>query len=106
MPPDEDIFPLPRQLLGDGTLFLLKVYGDSMTGAGIADGDWVVVRQQADAKDGEIVAAMIGGDATVKTLRRSGGHVWLTPHDPGPPPVPGVDATVLGKAVAVIHRIP
>ena len=65
----EDVFPLPRQLVGEGTLFLLKVAGDSMINAAIADGDWVVVRQQADAENGDIVAAMIDGEATVKTLQ-------------------------------------
>src|SRR5579864_9305893 len=75
----EDIFPLPRQLVGEGTLFLLRVVGDSMIGAAIADGDWVVVRQQEDAENAEIVAAMLDGatpEATVKTLKRSDGHVW------------------------------
>ena len=78
----EDIFPLPRQLVGEGTLFMLKVAGDSMINAAIADGDWVVVRQQEDAENGEIVAAMIDGEATVKTLKQSDGHVWLMPHNP------------------------
>ncbi len=73
----EDVFPLPKALVGDGTLFLLKVVGDSMIDAAIADGDWVVVRQQPDADNGDIVAAMIDGEATVKTLQRRDGHVWL-----------------------------
>src|SRR6201982_1150827 len=73
----EDIFPLPRQLVGEGSLFMLKVAGDSMINAAIADGDWVVIRQQEDAENGEIVAAMIDGEATGKTLKRSDGHVWL-----------------------------
>src|SRR5690348_11922854 len=67
---NEETFPLPRHLVGAGTLFLLKVVGDSMIGAGIADGDWVVVRQQRTAENGEIVAAMIDGEATVKTFKR------------------------------------
>ena len=78
----EDIFPLPKQIVGDGTLFLLKVVGDSMINAAIADGDWVVVRQQPVAENGDIVAAMIDGEATVKTFKRSGEHVWLMPHNP------------------------
>src|SRR6516225_452815 len=83
----DDVFPLPKQIVGDGTLFLLKVVGDSMINAAIADGDWVVVRQQEDAENGEIVAAMIKegieGEATVKTLRRAAdGHIWLMPHNP------------------------
>jgi repressor LexA len=80
--PIEDVFPLPRQLAGEGTLFLLKVAGDSMINAAITDGDWVVVRQQEDAENGEIVAAMLDGKATVKTFKRSDGHVWLIPHNP------------------------
>src|SRR6266496_1556676 len=77
-----DGFPLSRQLVGDGNLFVLKVSGDSMINAGIFDGDWVVVRQQPDAKNGDIVAAMIDGEATVKTYRRTSGQVWLMPHNP------------------------
>ena len=66
----EDVFPLPRQLVGDGTLFLLNVAGDSMINAAIADGDWVVVREQKVAENGEIVAAMLDGEATVKTFKQ------------------------------------
>jgi repressor LexA len=101
----EDVFPLPRQLVGDGTLFLLNVAGDSMINAAIADGDWVVVRQQEDAENGEIVAAMIDGEATVKTLKRSDGHVWLMPHNPAYTPILGDDAAILGKVVAVLRRV-
>ena len=85
----EDIFPLPRQIVGEGTLFLLKVAGDSMINAAIADGDWVVVRQQPVAENGDIVAAMIEGEATVKTFKRSAEHVWLMPHNPAYTPIPG-----------------
>jgi repressor LexA len=101
----EDIFPLPRQLVGGGTLFLLKVVGDSMINAAIADGDWVVVRQQEDAENGDIVAAMIEGEATVKTLKRSDGHVWLMPHNPAYTPILGDEATVLGRVVSVLRRL-
>ena len=101
----EDVFPLPRQLVGDGTLFLLKVAGDSMINAAIADGDWVVVRQQEDAENGEIVAAMVEGEATVNTLKRSDGHAWLMPHNPAYTPILGDDATILGKVVAVLRRV-
>jgi repressor LexA len=101
----EDIFPLPRQLVGDGTLFLLKVAGDSMVDAAICDGDWVVVRQQPVADNGEIVAAMIDGEATVKTFKRRDGHVWLLPQNPAYDPIPADDATVLGRVVAVLRRI-
>ena len=101
----EDVFPLPRELVGEGTLFLLRVVGDSMVEAAICDGDWVVVRQQNVADNGEIVAAMIDGEATVKTFKRAGGQVWLMPHNPAFDPIPGNDATVLGKVVTVIRKI-
>ena len=101
----EDVFPLPRQIVGEGTLFLLRVTGDSMINAAIADGDWVVVRQQPVAESGDIVAAMIEGDATVKTFKRSDGHVWLMPHNPAYTPIPGDTATILGKVVAVLRRV-
>lgn len=101
----EDVFPLPRELVGEGTLFLLKVVGDSMVEAAICDGDWVVIRQQHVADNGDIVAAMIDGEATVKTFKRAGGQVWLMPHNPAFDPIPGNDATVLGKVVTVIRKI-
>jgi repressor LexA len=101
----EDIFPLPRQLVGEGSLFMLRVAGDSMINAAIADGDWVVIRQQEDAENGEIVAAMIDGEATVKTLKQSDGHVWLMPHNPAFTPILGDDASILGKVVAVLRRV-
>jgi repressor LexA len=101
----EEVFPLPRQLVGDGQLFLLKVAGDSMVEAAICDGDWVVVRQQPVADNGEIVAAMLDGEATVKTFRRRDGHVWLLPHNPAYEPIPGDDATILGRVVAVLRRV-
>ena len=78
----EDVFPLPRQIVGEGSLFLLKVVGDSMVDAAICDGDWVVVRQQPSADNGDIVAAMLDNEATVKTFKRSDGKVWLLPHNP------------------------
>jgi repressor LexA len=101
----EDVFPLPRELVGEGTLFMLKVAGDSMVDAAICDGDWVVVRQQPSAENGEIVAAMIDGEATVKTYKRRDGHVWLMPHNEAYEPIPGDDATVLGRVVTVLRRI-
>jgi repressor LexA len=101
----EDIFPLPRQIVGEGNVFMLKVSGDSMINAAITDGDWVVVRQQEDAENGEIVAGMIDGEATVKTFKRSDGHVWLIPHNPAYTPILGDDATILGKVVAVLRRV-
>jgi repressor LexA len=102
----EDIFPLPKQIVGEGTLFLLRVVGDSMINAAIADGDWVVVRQQPDAANGEIVAAMIDDEATVKTFKRSDdGNIWLMPHNPAYTPIAGNNAKILGKVVAVLRRV-
>jgi repressor LexA len=101
----EDVFPLPKQLVGEGTLFLLEVRGDSMIEAAICNGDYVVVRQEQTAENGEIVAALIDGEATVKTLRRKDGHVWLMPHNPAYEPIDGTDATILGKVTAVLRRI-
>jgi len=101
----EDVFPLPRQLVGEGQLFLLKVVGDSMVDAAICDGDWVVVRQQPTADTGDIVAALLDGEATVKTLKRRNGAVWLMPHNPDYSPIDGTDATILGKVTAVLRRV-
>ncbi len=101
----EDVFPLPRQIVGEGTLFLLKVVGESMVDAAICDGDWVVVRQQQVAENGDIVAAMIDGEATVKTFKRRDGHVWLMPHNPAFSPINGDDATVLGRVTAVLRSL-
>lgn len=101
----EDIFPLPRQIVGEGNLFLLKVVGDSMINAAITDGDWVVVRQQPVAENGDIVAAMLEGEATVKTFKRAGDHVWLMPHNPAYTPIPADSAEILGKVVAVVRRV-
>jgi repressor LexA len=101
----EDVFPLPKVLVGEGTLFLLRVSGDSMIDAAISDGDWVVVRQQPTAENGEIVAAMLDGEATVKTFRRRDGEVWLLPHNPAYAPIPAAEATILGKVVAVLRKV-
>jgi repressor LexA len=101
----EDVFTLPRQLVGEGTLFLLEVKGDSMIEAAICDGDYVVVRQQPDASNGEIVAALLGDEATVKTFKRTLDGVWLLPHNPAYEPIDGTHATIMGKVVAVLRRV-
>jgi repressor LexA len=101
----EDVFPLPREIVGEGTLFLLRVVGESMTGVAICDGDWVVVRQQPAAEHGDVVAAMIDGEATVKTLRLNGGQVWLHPENPAFADIPADQATIVGRIVAVLRRI-
>jgi repressor LexA len=107
----EDIIPLPRQLVGGGELIMLNVVGDSMINAAIADGDLVVVRLESDVENGDIVAAMVesdtsaDGEATVKTFKKSGGHVWLIPHNPAYAPILGDDAKILGKVVTVLRRV-
>jgi repressor LexA len=101
----EEVMPLPRTLVGDGTLFMLEVRGDSMIDAAICDGDYVVVRQQPDAENGEIVAALLDDEATVKTLRRKDGKAWLLPHNPAFEPIDGTSASILGKVVAVLRRV-
>jgi repressor LexA len=101
----EEVFPLPKELVGEGTLFMLKVVGDSMVDAAIADGDWVVVRQQPTANNGDIVAAMLDGEATVKTYKRRDGHVWLMPHNPQYEPILGDDAAILGRVVTVLRKV-
>ena len=101
----EEIFPLPKQIVGEGALFLLKVVGDSMIDAAICDGDWVVVRQQPTADNGDIVAAMLDNEATVKTFKRKDGKVWLLPHNAAFEPIDGDHATILGKVTAVLRRV-
>lgn len=101
----EDVFPLPRELVGEGSLFLLRVVGESMIDAAITDGDWVVVHQQSTAENGDIVAAMIDGEATVKTFRRKDGHVWLMPSNPAFDPIPGDESAILGRVAAVLRKI-
>ncbi len=101
----EEIFPLPRQLVGKGELFMLKVVGDSMIDAAICDGDWVVVRSQSTADNGEIVAAMLDDEATVKTFRQRDGHTWLLPRNSAFEPILGDDAVVLGTVVAVLRAV-
>lgn len=101
----EDVFPLPKQLVGDGTLFLLEVSGESMVDAAICDGDYVVIRQQPEANNGDIVAAMIEGEATVKTFQRKNGEVWLLPHNDAFEPIDGTHATILGIVTAVLRKV-
>ena len=101
----ESVFPLPRELVGEGTLFLLEVVGDSMIEAAICSGDYVVVRQQPTADNGDIVAALLDGEATVKTFQRKDGKVWLLPHNEAYDPIDGTHATILGKVTTVLRRV-
>jgi repressor LexA len=102
---NEDGWELPAELVGNGQLFLLRVRGDSMIDAAIMDGDWVAVRKQPDAENGEIVVAMIDDEATVKTLRRADGQLLLVPQNPVYEPIPAEEAEILGKVVAVLRRV-
>ena len=101
----EEIFPLPKTLVGEGTLFLLEVAGDSMVDAAICNGDYVVVRQEQTADNGDIVAALLDGEATVKTFQRKDGHVWLLPHNEAYDPIDGDKATILGIVTAVLRKM-
>ncbi|WP_407923117.1 transcriptional repressor LexA [Bifidobacterium xylocopae] len=101
----DDVMRLPERLTGSGNLFMLEVHGDSMIEAAICDGDFVVVREQSEAENGDIVAALLDDEATVKTFRTEAGHVWLMPHNPSYSPIDGSDATIMGKVVTVLRRI-
>lgn len=101
----EDVFALPSQLVGSGEFFMLEVKGDSMIDAAICEGDWVVVRRQPDANNGDIVAALLDDEATVKTFRRKDGKVWLLPHNERYSPIDGEHAQIMGKVVAVMRRV-
>lgn len=101
----ESVMALPRDLVGTGDLFMLKVVGDSMIDAAICDGDWVVVRQQPTAENGDIVAALLDDEATVKTFKRRDGHVWLMPHNPAYAPILGDHASIMGKVVSVLRKL-
>ncbi len=101
----EEIVPLPESLVGSGDLFMLKVVGDSMINAAICDGDFVVIRSQKDCNKGEIVAAMIDGEATVKTFSRKDGHIWLLPANDDFEPINGDSCEILGKVTAVLRSV-
>ena len=101
----DDVLTLPRNLTGRGTVFGLRVRGDSMVDAAICDGDIVVVRQEREAHSGQIVAAMIDEEATVKVYRRRGGHVYLEPRNPAYDVIDGDRAVVLGVVVSVLRSV-
>ncbi|WP_328324974.1 transcriptional repressor LexA [Kribbella sp. NBC_00382] len=101
----DDSLMLPRELTGRGTIFALRVRGDSMIDAAICDGDMVVIRQQSEAHSGQIVAAMIDEEATVKVYRRRNGHVYLEPRNPAYEVIDGDNATILGIVVSVLRSV-
>ena len=104
-PDPDEIMHLPQEMTGSGALLAVKVAGDSMAGANIFDGDCVIVRQQDTAHNGDIVAALIQDEATVKTFHRADGHIWLMPQNPGYQPILGDQCGLMGKVVATVHRI-
>ncbi|MCB4208108.1 transcriptional repressor LexA [Arthrobacter sp. UM1] len=101
----EDVISLPRQLVGHGELFMLQVRGDSMVDAAICDGDWIVVRRQPTASNGDIVAALLDDEATVKTFRQRDGHTWLLPQNSQYEPILGDHAVIMGKVVSVMRSL-
>lgn len=98
-------YPLPDELLGDGDVFMLKVVGESMREAGILDGDWVVVRSQPNAEEGEFVAALLDGEATVKEFHRDSTGVWLLPHNDAFEPIKGDEAEIMGRVISVFRTL-
>ena len=105
----EDVMEMPKQLVGEGDLIMLRVRGDSMIDAAVVDGDLVVVRRETDIENGDIVAAMLetpaGPEATIKTFRKLNGHVWLMPHNPAYTPIDGDKAEIVGKVVTVVRQL-
>ena len=99
-------FPMPDEVVGSGDLYMLQVVGDSMKDAGILDGDWVIIRSQSVAEEGEFVAALLdGSEATVKEFHRDSSGVWLLPHNDAYSPINGDDAEIMGKVVSVFRKL-
>ncbi|MEY4742197.1 MAG: hypothetical protein RL672_947 [Actinomycetota bacterium] len=101
----EELIPLPKSMVGSGQLFMLEVHGESMIDAAICDGDFVVCRSQNTAENGDIVAAMLDGEATVKVFKQRDGHVWLLPRNSSMEPIPGDTAVIQGKVVTVLRKL-
>ena len=101
----DDVMRLPQRLTGSGKLFMLEVHGDSMIDAAICDGDYVVIREQPSAVNGDIVAALLDDEATIKTFRKRSSHIWLIPHNPAYSPIDGTHAQIMGKVVSVLRRL-
>ena len=101
----DDTMALPQQIVGKGDLFMLEVHGDSMIEAAICDGDFVVVRAQQTAENGDIVSALLDGEATVKVFKQRDGHTWLLPRNSAYEPILGDHAQIQGKVVAVLRSV-
>ena len=98
-------YPLPEELLGDGDVFMLSVVGESMKDAGVLDGDWVVIRSQPVAEEGDFVAALIDGEATVKEFHKDSSGVWLLPHNEAFAPIKGDEAEIMGRVISVFRTL-
>jgi len=101
----EGYFPLPPDIAPGGSCFVLQVQGDSMTGAGIVDGDFVVIRQQKTAENGEIVAALMGEEATIKRFFLEADGIRLQPENDSYQPIYTREAEILGKVVAIYRKM-
>jgi len=101
----EDTFPLPIEFVNNDNVFILSVRGESMINAGILDGDYVVVRQQSVARNGEIVVALLEDEATVKTFYKEKDYIRLQPENPYMDPIYATDVKILGKVTGVFRRI-
>lgn len=101
----EAVFPLPAEFAGDGELFILRVRGESMINAGILDGDYIVVRKQPNANNGEIVVALIDDEATVKRIYKEDGHIRLQPENDHMDPIIVPDVAVIGKVISLLRKI-
>lgn len=101
----EEVFPLPSSLLSEGEHFILKVCGDSMIQAGIFDGDYIVVKKQLHANNGEIIVALVGDEATVKRFYKENGHFRLQPENDAMEPIIVNEVQVLGKVVTLFRKI-
>ena len=101
----EEYVSLPVSMFGKGDFYILRAKGDSMVDAAICDGDYVVVREQNSAVNGDIVAALLDDEATVKTYSRKNGEVWLLPANPDYAPIDGTYATIMGKVVTVLRKL-
>lgn len=101
----ETLLPLPAELVGEGELFGLRVRGDSMINAGILNDDYIVVRKQPEARNGEIVVALVEDEATVKRFYKENGHFRLQPENDAMEPIIVSDVTILGKVVSLLRKV-
>ncbi|QOR35760.1 transcriptional repressor LexA [Clostridium sp. 'deep sea'] len=101
----EEYFPLPTYMVKSDTMFMLQISGESMIERGINDGDFVIVRQQKIAENGDIVVAMLDDEATVKTFYKESDHVRLQPENPAYPPIIAKNVSILGKVIGLFRQM-